>query len=349
MKTFFGLFILIFCSSETSSQKSNHHFKICIAAFYNLENLYDTTNNPLVNDDDFTLKGIKKYSNKIYMDKIDRLSKVIAEIGTDKTADGAAILGVAEIENDTVLNDLIHHPSIKKRNYQFVHFDSKDLRGIDVALIYNPTYLKVESSKKIPVKLSGRNQEKLATRDILLVKGFLDGEPIYILVNHWPSKKGGEDQTNASRNMAAGVCRTEINRIQQFDPTAKIIVMGDLNDNPDSYSVRKVLEATGNGSSLKKGELYNPWEAIYATGYGTLANQDSWSLFDQILLSGTWLNSDQAGFYFYRSEIFKRIYMIENRGRYKGYPMRTWDGNNYRGGFSDHFPTYIILIKKLRL
>lgn len=341
------MWILLFaiCFENLAAQKTNRSYKICIAAFYNLENFYDTTNNPLVNDDDFTGGGIKNYSSKIYQDKINRLSKVIAEIGTDKSLDGAALLGVAEIENDTVLKDLIHHPSLKKRKYEFVHYDSKDMRGIDVALIYNPIYFKIENSYPISVKLPGSNKEKLATRDILFVKGQLDGETIYIFVNHWPSKRGGEDATTASRNAAAAVCRAEINRIQLTDAAAKIIVMGDLNDNPDSYSVRQVLKANGNRYQLQKGELYNPWVEIFAKGYGTLANQDSWSLFDQILCSGAWLNPEQLGFYFYKPEIFKRLYMIENRGRYKGYPMRTWDGNNYRGGYSDHFPTYLILIK----
>jgi hypothetical protein len=348
MKQIGGLIILTICIMNVSAQEIKHQYKICIAAFYNLENFYDTTNNPLVNDDDFTVHGIKKYTHKIYRDKIDRLSKVISEIGTDKTVDGAAILGVAEIENDTVINDLIHHPSLKKRNYQYIHYDSKDLRGIDVALIYNPTYLKIESSKQVSVTLPGINKEKMATRDILFVKGQLDGESIYILVNHWPSKKGGEDLTTASRNAAASVCRSEINRVLLVDPTAKIIVMGDLNDNPDSYSVRQVLGSNGNRFHLKKGELYNPWSEIYARGYGSLANQDSWSLFDQILLTGSCLNNEQVGFYLYKQEIFKRLYMIENRGRYKGYPMRTWDGNIYRGGFSDHFPTYLILIKNTK-
>jgi hypothetical protein len=347
MKQISVLIIFTFCLIDVSAQKTNHPYKICIAAFYNLENFYDTSNNPIVNDDEFTSGGLKKYTYKIYGDKIDRLTKVIAEIGTDKSMDGVSILGVAEIENDTVLNDLIHHPSLKKRNYQFVHYDSKDLRGIDVALIYNPRYLTIEFSKQITVSLTNARKEKMATRDILLVKGKLDGELIYILVNHWPSKRGGEDQTTESRNTAAAVCRSEINSILLVDPSAKIMVMGDLNDNPDSYSVTKVLGTNSNRYQLKRGELYNPWTEMYAKGFGTLANQDSWSLFDQILLSGSWLKNDQLGFYFYKQEIFKRWYMIENRGRYKGYPMRTWDGNSYRGGYSDHFPTYLILLKQL--
>lgn len=345
MKQLFGILLFALWFGNLAAQKTNRSFKICIAAFYNLENFYDTINNPLVNDDDFTMDGIKNYSSKIYQDKINRLSKVIAEIGTDKSPDGAALLGVAEIENDTVLKDLMHHPLLKNRKYEFVHYDSKDLRGIDVALIYNPHYFKIENSYPVAVKLPSSSKEKLATRDILFVKGQLDGETIYILVNHWPSKRGGEDATTASRNAAAAVCRAEINRIQLIDAAAKIIVMGDLNDNPDSYSVKQVLKATGSKYQLQKGELYNPWLEIFNKGYGTLANQDNWSLFDQILISGAWLNPEQLGFYFYKQEIFKRLYMIENRGRYKGYPMRTWDGNNYRGGYSDHFPTYLILIK----
>jgi predicted extracellular nuclease len=341
------ILFLLFLFTTSFAQTRNKQFKICIAAFYNLENFYDTVDNKMVNDDDFTINGVKRYSGKIYRDKIDRLSKVIAEIGIDKTKDGAAFFGVAEIENDTVLTDLLHHPLLKKRNYQFVHYDSKDLRGIDVAFIYNPNYFKVENSEAIHLKLPTNNKVKLETRDILFVKGYLDGELIYVLVNHWPSKRGGEDLTTASRNAAAAACRKEIDRIQLLDPKAKIIVMGDLNDNPDSYSVTKILESTADRNKMKPGALFNPFTKVYQQGYGSLANQDTWSLFDQILMSAEWLNSEQAGFYFYQEAIFKKMYMIENRGRYKGYPMRTWDGNIYRGGYSDHFPTLIILLKNI--
>ena len=216
-----------------------------------------------------------------------------------------------------------------------------------MAFIYNPNYFRVDHSEPIHVKLPSNNRLKLETRDILFIKGYLDGELIYVFVNHWPSKRGGEDHTTASRNAAAAACRKEIDQIQLLDPMAKIIVMGDLNDNPDSYSVTKILEATGDRNKLKKGAMFNPFAKIYQQGYGSLANQDTWSLFDQIILSAQWLNSDQSGFYFYQEAIFKKMYMIENRGRYKGYPMRTWDGNNYRGGYSDHFPTLIILLKNI--
>ena len=228
-----------------------------------------------------------------------------------------------------------------------IHFDSKDIRGIDVAFLYNPNYLTIESSEKLYIKLPPLNNNKFETRDILLVKGKFDGELIYILINHWPSKRGGEDKSSASRIAAAATCRVALNNIFKKDPDAKIIVMGDMNDNPDSYSITKVLEGKPNPAILKQGELFNPFLKMFQSGYGTLANQDSWSLFDQILVSKSWLSADKKGFYFYGSRIFKKQFMIENSGRYKGYPLRSWDGNNYRGGFSDHFPAYIILLKNV--
>lgn len=338
------LFLYFFCFTAIA-QKNQTRYKLCIAAFYNLENFYDTTNNPMVNDDDFTASGSKHYDQKIYQDKTAHLAKVISEIGTDLSADGAAMIGVAEIENDTVLNNLIRHPLLKHRHYQIVHFDSKDSRGIDVAFLYNPNYLVIETTEKLHIKMPALNNEKFETRDILFVKGKLDGELVYILINHWPSKRGGEDKSSVSRISAAATCRAALNNILKKEPEAKIIVMGDMNDNPDSYSITKVLESRANPALLKQGELYNPFFRMYQNGMGTLANQDNWSLFDQILLSRSWLNADQKGFYFYRSQIFKKQFMVENSGRYKGYPLRSWDGNNYRGGYSDHFPSYVILLK----
>jgi hypothetical protein len=169
-----------------------------------------------------------------------------------------------------------------------------------------------------------------------------------VLVNHWPSKRGGEDRSAVSRATAASVCRKAINRIRVIDSAAKILVMGDLNDNPDSYSIVHVLQTGGDPLKLMEGELYNPWLSLYKKGIGTLANQDSWSLFDQIILTSPWLDKEQTGFYYYSNHIYKESFMVENSGRYKGYPMRTWDGNNYRGGYSDHFPTYIVLLKRLK-
>ncbi len=340
------LFIMLLSFQKASLQTK--HTKVCIIAFYNLENLYDTINNPLVNDDDFTPSGIKQYTGKIYKDKLTKLATVISKIGTDiSPTTGPALLGVAEIENDTVLNDLIHQPLLKKRNYQIIHYDSKDPRGIDVALLYHPRYFIPEKAEKLFVALPGNSKEAYYTRDILYVKGLLAGEQVHIYVNHWPSRRGGEERSSPAREAAALTCRKHINTILAQNPLAKIIVMGDLNDDPDSPSITHALGAKGNRMALQPGDLFNPWAELYSKGIGTLGNRDTWGLFDQILLSTAWLNPNQPGLYYYQPQIFNPGFIKETTGRYKGYPMRTWDGNTYRGGYSDHFPTYIILLKKL--
>jgi hypothetical protein len=147
---------------------------------------------------------------------------------------------------------------------------------------------------------------------------------------------------------AAAVCRKHIDGVLEKDPNAKIVVMGDLNDDPINKSIEKVLRA-GNRASLEEpGNLFNPWLELYKNGIGTLAYQDAWGLFDQIILSKPWLNREQSGFFFYQPHVFNKEFLVENNGRFKGYPMRTWDGNSYRGGYSDHFPTYLLVIKELK-
>lgn len=325
-------------------------YKITTIAFYNLENFYDTIDNPLVNDDDFTPKGEKNYNGDIYWTKVKNLATVLSKLGTDEkpesaNPDGAAIIGVAEIENDTVLNDLIHHPLLAKRGYKIVHYDSKDARGVDVALLYNPKYFKPEDSRALFVKLPGGSKDSYFTRDVLWVKGMLDGETIHIYVNHWPSRLGGEERSAPARAAAAMVIKNHMDSIAKADGEQKVIIMGDLNDDPVSPSLTEVLRAKGKIKDVRAGGLYNPWVDMYKKGYGTLAYQDAWGLFDQIVVSYPWINKTQSGFYFFKQVIFNREFMTENKGRYKGYPMRTWDGNTYREGYSDHYPTYLVMLK----
>lgn len=314
-----------------------------VIAFYNLENLYDTIDNPMVSDDEFTPQGAKQYNADIYRDKLFKLATVIKDIGvTDHTA-GAAILGVAEIENDTVLYDLVRHFLLRDRKLKIIHFDSKDARGIDVGLLYNPALFIPHQAMPLRVELPGRTKEASSTRDILYVKGNLMGETVHIYVNHWPSRRGGEVRSAPARAAAAIVCRKHIDSILLAVPYAKMIVMGDLNDNPVDKSIRKQLNTSGNLSHTQPQQLFNPWEQHYNLGYGTLANRDIWGLFDQILLSYAFTDTTQKGWQYQKSVIYSKPFMVENSGRYMGYPIRTWDGNNYRGGFSDHFPTYIVL------
>ncbi|HMU45715.1 MAG TPA: endonuclease/exonuclease/phosphatase [Chitinophagaceae bacterium] len=343
------LVLLIFSNFLLSldAQDSKQQYKIAIIGFYNLENLFDTLDDPSINDEEFTPSGPKNYTGKIYFDKLSKLSTVISQIGTDQNPDGPAILGVAEVENMSVLKDLVNQPSISKRNYQIVHYDSKDARGIDVGLLYNPRYFQVLESNKLFVQLPGGSKDAYFTRDILWVRGKLDGEIINIYVNHWPSRSGGEERSAPAREAAAQICRNHMDSILKTDPDAKFIVMGDLNDDPTNNSVAGIINAKGRERDVKRGGMYNPWMELYKKGIGTLAYQDAWGLFDQILISYPWLSKEQTGFFFYQQHIFNKEYMVENIGRYKGYPMRTWDGNRYRGGFSDHFPTYLVFLKRV--
>ncbi len=335
-----GLFLF-----SISAQGQKQTYKVSVVSFYNLENFYDTVDNTMVDDQEFLPTGPKNYNGKIYWDKVTKLATVIADIGKEITPDGPAILGVAEIENDTVLNDLVHHELIQDRNYQIVHYDSRDFRGVDVGLLYNPKYFKLLNSRNLFVALD-ENGVPVYTRDVLYVSGILDGDTIHVFVNHWPSRRGGEERSAPRRAAAAKVVKTYIDSIQMVTPNAKLLVMGDLNDDPISPSVKKVLNATGKMEDAKPGGLYNPWVDMYKNGIGTLAYQDAWGLFDQIIMSFSWLDKAQTGYFFFNQRIYNKEYLVENIGKYKGYPMRTWDGNFYRGGYSDHFPTYLVMLKK---
>lgn len=345
MKKAFTISLLFFFSLVASSQKKD--YKPIVIGFYNLENLFDTLDNTMINDEEFLPSGPRNYNGAIYTDKLNKLATVISEMGVEINADGPAVLGVAEVENDTVLNDLVRQKLIAARNYKIVHYDSKDARGIDVGLLYNPKYFTVEASDKLYVQLPGGSKDAYYTRDILWVKGKLDGETIHIYVNHWPSRSGGEKRSAPGRNAAAQVCKKHIDSIAKIEPDAKIVIMGDLNDDPVNESVAEILGARGKQTDVQKGGLYNPWTELYKKGYGTLAYQDAWGLFDQIIISYPWLNKEQNGIFFFQQHIFNKEYLVENKGRYKGYPMRTWDGNTYRGGYSDHFPTYLVMLKKV--
>ncbi len=337
------LTFICLCFNVSAQQQ----YKTAIAAFYNLENFYDTIDNPMVNDNEFLPKGPRNYNSKVYLDKVSHLATVLSQIGTEINPDGPAFIGVAEVENDTVLNDLVHHPILASRNYHIVHYDSKDIRGIDVGFLYNPKYFTVINSGKLFVHLPTGAKESIFTRDVLWVEGELNGDTVYVFVNHWPSRLGGEERSMPGRFAAAQVNKTMIDSITFFQPNAKILVMGDLNDDPISPSISQVLKAGGKKEEVKKGDLFNPWVAMYKKGIGTLAYQDAWGLFDQIMMNYNWLPKDQKGFFFYQQRIFNKEFLVENIGKYKGYPMRTWDGNTYRGGYSDHFPTYLVLLKKV--
>lgn len=349
------LFIfLLFISQFSIAQKNNPNeaqFDIAAIGFYNFENLFDTLDTPNKLDEEMTPNGAKRYNTFIYKDKLGKLAEVVSQLGTKLTPDGLAILGIAEIENKQVLEDFVKEPLLKDRNYQIVHYESPDVRGIDVGLIYNPRYFKVLSSRPIPVPLGGNTEEgggEKFTRDILLVSGIFKGEPLSLMVNHWPSRRGGEARTSPMREKAARICKSVKDSLLNLNPSTKIIIMGDLNDDPVSPSVANVLQAWGRKTDVPAGAMYNPFWAFFKKGIGTMAYNDAWSLFDQIILTPNWLDENQKGYSFYRAEVYRESFLEEKSGRWKGYPKRTFSGDEYLGGYSDHFPAFIYLTRQKR-
>lgn len=338
--------ILIFLLLTTVVHAQKVDYKVGLVGFYNLENFFDTINDPNINDEEFLPGGTKRYTSEVYLDKVGHLADVISKIGTDLTPDGLSIIGDAEVENENVLHDLVNHPLLKNRNYKFVHYDSPDERGIDVCMLYNPKYFSPVWSQSLRVNLFNSDSTERKTRDVLFVYGKFDGEDMFVFVNHWPSRRGGEEVSAPGRAAAAKVCKLKIDSITSANPDAKIILMGDLNDDPVSPSVAVVLGAKGDKDKVQRGGMYNPWVTPYKQGVGTLAYNDSWNLFDQIIVSSGLMNKNQNGYFFHEAKIFSKPWMVQTEGRYKGYPKRTYDFDNYMAGYSDHFPTYIVLLKK---
>lgn len=340
----FAAFVLL--NTLVFAQKKSE-YKIAAIGFYNLENLFDTLDSPITNDADFLPGGRLLWNTKKYVSKQANMAKVISEMATEVSPDGLALLGVAEVENRKVLEDLVSQPALKDRKYEIAHFDSPDERGIDCGLLYQPKYFKLTSAQPVPVNLQ-RATDSLAdfTRDILYVTGTFDGEPIHIMVGHWSSRSGGESGSAWRRAVAAGVCRHLVDSISLADPNAKIVIMGDLNDDPTDKSVSEVLGAKGNADKLKKGELYNPMYDIYKNGNGTLAYRDSWNLFDQLIVSKPLLNKKAGGWQLFKAMVFRQPWLLQTEGAFRGYPFRTFVGDIFINGYSDHLPVYLLLLKK---
>lgn len=326
----------------------NIKYKIRTIAFYNVENLFDTIDNPDTFDEDFTPMGKNNYTSKVYFKKIENISRVISEIGKEKAKTSPAIIGLAEIENRTVLEDLIHSKNLKNKQYNIIHYDSPDLRGIDVALLYQEKYFSPLSHEIFEVKLWEENGNRIYTRDQLLVSGLLDDELIYIIVNHWPSRRGGQIRSNPKREKAAYITSKIIDDIYLENKNAKIFILGDFNDDPIDISIKKGLNSSTDLEKLTDSTFYNPMENLYKKGLNTLGYRDQINLFDQILMSPACISLDQkySTFQYFKAGIFNPSYLINKKGRYKGYPFRSFGNGNFTGGYSDHFPVYVYLIKR---
>ncbi len=313
-----------------------------IIAFYNLENLFDTINNPEVRDGEFTPEGFRKWDSKKYTSKIEKMSKVISNLGEDVKMNAPDIIGVCEVENKGVLEDLCSSSNLSKYNYQIVHHDSPDKRGIDVALLYKPESFKVIDNKLFPLIIHDIDSGyRIYTRDQLLVKGILDSDTINIIVNHWPSRYGGEQRSLPHRKAAAMLNRQIIDSLLSENKNAKIITMGDLNDNPTNESISKYLLKEDQELSSKD-KLYNPMAKIFNSGKGSLYYKGKWDLFDQIIISNS-LISATKGLSLDTTVVYNKPFLIQQDGKFKGNLLRTFGGKTYLDGYSDHLPVYITL------
>lgn len=357
------LFVALFAILSVNAQQKK--YIIHTVAFYNFENLFDTINGPN-NDEEWLPKGMQNWTGRKYKKKLENLARVLSEIGTGENPNNSpTLIGGCEIENRRVLEDLVKQPKLINKDYGIVHFDSPDKRGIDVAFLYQKKHFKPTSFINVPLYIYKNNAAKVTkketeeatddknetatddrvyTRDQLLVTGFLDGEEINVIVNHWPSRSGGEKKSSPFREAAGALNRRIMDSLIKINPNAKIITMGDLNDGSYNVSVKKEI-----GAKLKKTELkeprdiYNPFEQMAKDGNASLFYRDSGDIFDQIMVSEQFVKPEYDSFRYWKAGIYNKPYLIQTTGQYKGYPLRN---SLNEPGFSDHFPVYIYLIKE---
>ena len=334
MKIFFIFIIFflfpVFLYSQNNSQSST-------IVFYNVENLFDTINDPLTRDGDFTPEGKKNWTNIRYQKKLNDIAKVVSSVNKE---DLPVLVGFAEIENKSVLEDLIKTISLQKGNYKIVHEESSDARGIDVGLIYCSNKFKYLMHKTLPVPLDS----KYKVRDILYTKGVLhETDTIHVFVNHWKSRSGGQAKTEPKRIQCAQTLRNTVDSIFNMNMNAKILIMGDLNDEPTNKSVFETLRANNSGNSESLNNLMIP---LSENKFGTYTYRGNWNILDHIIVSNSLLNNS-TGFVVNenRGQIYSEDWITFTSKLGNKSPNRTYGGNNYYGGYSDHYPVFVILKK----
>jgi hypothetical protein len=258
------------------------------------------------------------------------------------------VIGVSEIENRKVLNDLVSQPKLRGANYRICHYDSPDARGVDVAFLYRSDVFKLEGSDNIKLHVEGL--PNFRTRDLVVMWGTIEGEPFYFLVSHWPSRLGGKEASQFKRDACAKQIREIKDSLLAENPATKVIIMGDLNDDATDDSIVEVMGAKGDVNELQKGDFFNPFNEMLRAGLGTLAYQDEWNLFDNICVTENLVNAEKGKLHIIKGKkfygnIFTRPYMLQLEGQYKNYPLRTFVSNNFQDGYSDHFPVYIYIGK----
>lgn len=358
-------------SFTTGQHQQPKRYALYGVAFYNLENLFDTLHDAGKNDYEYLPDGRNKWGKMKYEAKLHNMARVLSELCTDKLPQGPAVIGVSELENHLALEDLLNQPSLAGRGLKYVDVAGPDRRGVECAFIYNPRFFQMERYMHVPYYYapSGRVDDPLVgfytdeqgevqaytdlkgdtthiTRGFLVMQGLLAGERMFFIVNHWPSRAAGSE----ARERAGYQVRMLKDALMASHPEAKVMIMGDMNDDPADKSMTTALGCKHQTDKVKKAtDLFNPWhETLYKRGQGTLLYQGKWNLFDQIVFSGNLLGTDRTSLKFYKHEIFMRDYLFQQEGKYKGSPLRTHAGGVWLNGYSDHLPTYVYLIKEVR-
>ena len=302
--------------------------------FYNLENLFDTRDHPELLDDDFTPDGFKNWTEERYENKLFKLARAISHLGEGSATDLPVLVGMAEVENKTLIEDLLKSKPLHGKAIDYVHLDSPDERGIDTALCFHPEYFSPASQEALPVLIYEEDGRRDYTRDILYVSGTMNGERVHVFVNHWPSRRDGDAATAAKRMQAAQTLQGFIEGLKQEEENPNCILMGDFNDDPFSESIVYLQNALN---------LHNPMRRLLSPDEGTAKYKDQWMLFDEILLSHTFLNSESGTHRFDSADIMNPEFLQEWKEPFKGKPFRTYAGRKYLGGYSDHFPVRVML------
>lgn len=329
-------------SVDAGAQKKYRTYGVM---FYNLENLFDTINNNGKYDLEFSPAGKNRWDGNKYWSKIKNISYAISQMTTKTTPMGPALIGCSEIENVTVLNDLVKAEAIRNWGLRVIHHDSPDRRGVDVGLLYNPRFFR-------PINVTNHvlhipELPEFRTRDQMCVVGLLGGSRVGVIVNHWPSRRGGNEQSSWLREAAADLSKHIADSLLKIDPKMGIIIMGDLNDDPHDKSCAVTLGAKKNPSDVKKGGFYNPFWEMLEKGFGSYIYRGAWDLFDQIIINYNLLHGEN-GLRFMRAEVLNREFLKQSDGQYKGYPHRTFSGGVWTNGYSDHFPTEIFLVQEVK-
>ena len=332
-----GICFILTASPAHAQQKK---VKVATIAFYNLENLFDTINDPEKNDEEFLPGGANHWTSERYLKKLANMSQVISQVGNEFTKGGPTLLGISEIENRQVIEDLIKTPALVNSGYGIVHYDSPDNRGVDVGLIYRKRDFTVINSVSARLNMPGEPNWK--SRDQLVVTGLLAGDTISVIVNHWPSR----GNLPPYRAAAASLTRSLADSLYRVSSNAKIVIMGDLNDDPVDESVNVILGAQGQEQKVKQGMLFNPMWKMFRDGIGSLAYRDSWNLFDQTIISEPLLHGREGSWHWYKTKVYNQPFLISREGQYSGYPFRTFAGGAYAGGYSDHLPVYTVIVKE---